>query len=115
MPEVITIRGAFRYVSRDALEEALWAARVLLDNSPPPLRFRCWITSRNTLSIDLTVPMFVDHDIAPSVCELLGKSSLAARCVVRVKARFADGTGTRRRASYPQLESILDELVTEAA
>jgi hypothetical protein len=96
MPDVITIRGAFRYVSRDALEEALWAARMLLDERPPPLRFRCWITPRHTLSIDLQVSMFVEHDIAPRVCELLGATATAARCVVRVKEKLlADGTGSR--------------------
>jgi hypothetical protein len=96
MPDVITIRGAFRFASRDALEEALWAARMLLDERPPPLRFRCWITARHTLSIDLQVPMFVEHDIAPSVCELLGATAVAARCVVRVKEkRFAEGTDSR--------------------
>ena len=94
MREVITIRGAFRFETRDALEDALWSVRLLLDDKRPPLRFRCWVTPRNTLSIDLSVPMFFEDDIGPVVCELLGKTAVAARCVVRAKERFAEGTGS---------------------
>lgn len=118
MPEVITIRGAFRFATRGALEDALWSVRLLLDDKPPLLRFRCWVTPRNTLSIDMSVPMFFEHDVGPQVCELLGKTAIAARCVVRAKERFAEGTGTRQRApsptwldtSSPELDRVIDEL-----
>ena len=124
MRDAITIRGAFRYTTRDALEDALWSVRLLLDDKPPPLRFRCWVTARNTLSIDLSVPMFFEHDLGPVVCELLGKTATAARCVVRAKVRFADGTGARRRAPSPtwiepnhapELDRVLDELTSSSS
>ncbi|MDQ3337928.1 MAG: hypothetical protein M4D80_22425 [Myxococcota bacterium] len=125
MHEVITIRGAFRFATRGALEDALWSVRVLLDDKPPPLRFRCWVTARNTLSVDLSVPMFVEHDVGPVVCETLAKTAIVARCVVRAKPRFAEGTGARRRTASgptwldlhgaPELDRVLDELISSSS
>ena len=114
--DTITIRGAFRYHSRDALEDAMWAMRMLLDRGQVPLRFRCWITARNTLSIDLSVPMFADHDIGPRLCEVLGTTATAARCVVRAKLRFAEGTGVThvRKRSAPDISRVLEELTLTA-
>lgn len=125
MPDVITIRGAFRYATRNVLEDALWAVRLLLDARPAPLRFRCWVTARNTLSIDLTVLMFAEHAVAPEVCETLGETAITARCVVRAKPRFAEGTGSQRALSSahgeiegappPDLDRVLEELTSSSS
>jgi hypothetical protein len=82
--DLIRIRGAYRYSDRHTLDAALSELRTHLDGATvEPLSLRCWVTGPSTLRIDITVPMFSEHALAPRWCELLAGTALDADYDIR--------------------------------
>ena len=77
--ELIRIRATYRYMNRIVLDAALAMFRVYLDTEiADPLTLRYRISGASTLVLEITVPMFTDHEYVSRWCGLLDRTAIAS-------------------------------------
>jgi len=71
MTETVHLRASYRYASDDARDAALIGALGALEGTD----LRCRFTLGATVTVDVDVPLFVDHDF--SLFDLLARGAIA--------------------------------------